>query len=278
MTLQCKLSILLRMDSFAFMVSDQGMNLQMLREFTLPTDAMLHTGMALDELQVVFRREPLLHASYDRVVAGVVSPLHTLIPRSLYQKGHDREYLAQLAHLDEGMTCLSDFLPELDVYNVYAYPSAILDMLQHAFPDAPHRHFASPFLQAMRHYREEEKDPCLFLHIWDSYVLTVLFTGRELTFSNMFPYRHPQDVLYYLLLACRQAEREPEAMAIRLSGALDEDSTLYRELCRLSEDMEWLGLPPGLPDDLEGDLDKLAGFTDLYVLQADNSRSEPTQA
>ena len=268
MTLQCKLSILLRMDSFAFLVTDAERQVQVLREYSLPAPAMLQAGPTLARLEEVFEEESLLHAPYREVNIALASPLQTLVPEGFFETSAERSYLEQLTRLGEESCVRSEHIPPLGAWNVYAYPERPLAFLQDAFPDARICHLFTPQLISLSGRMEARESPdALFLHLWRGYVEPVVYVGGKMIFINLFPVQHPQDVLYYLLLGCRQAGREPDDLGLCLLGDLADDSALFAELCRLDPEIERLSFQrEALPEQglEEG---TLLGFHDLLALE-----------
>src|SRR5690606_135547 len=58
----------------------------------------------------------------------------------------------------------------------------------------------------------------------------VVTRGSKLLLTQTFPYSTPADFVYYLLDACRQFSFSQETVRIYLSGLIDRESALYREV------------------------------------------------
>jgi hypothetical protein len=52
----------------------------------------------------------------------------------------------------------------------------------------------------------------------------------KLILAQSFPYSTPEDVVYYLLKACQQFSLSQKEVSVHLSGLIDKQSSLFKEL------------------------------------------------
>jgi hypothetical protein len=238
-----ELSILQRMDSFVFMVTNERHQVLILREHPLPEQP----EAVRRELEDLRSGEEILRLPYRQVRIGLVTDRHTLIPNRLYNPQEKKTYLAQITPLGESFEVKSDDVQGLAAQNVYAFRTHLLDFYRQAFPAGRILHAASAFLQAHRVDLPNHRGGALLcVHVWSHYLQIVLYQGRDLQFINVFGYRSTKDFLYFTMLVFDQFDLDPVDVPLRLTGQILEDSEIYRALTRYIRQVEFGGTPPGI--------------------------------
>lgn len=77
----------------------------------------------------------------------------------------------------------------------------------------------------------------------NEYSLTCLKNGKLLC-SRSATYASPEDVVYYLLKVCQQFKLSQEDVKVKLSGMIEEDSSVFRELYKYFLNLEFESVPP----------------------------------
>jgi hypothetical protein len=238
-----ELSILQRMDSFVYMASDGAQAVQFLREYGLESTSG-DPERRVEELEALFRSDANLRQPYRNIRIGLVSALHTLIPRRLFNPSQKETYLQQVASLEQGdLELLSDELHGAAIYNIYAYPAAVVRFFREKFPGCRLSHGGSAFLQACRALSSYLEGDQLFLHVGSTYLQVILFQDKHLQFINLYPYQSTKDFIYFVMLVVRQFKLEPEKITAHLSGQVAVDTEIYRTLPRYLRHVELLSPP-----------------------------------
>jgi hypothetical protein len=76
----------------------------------------------------------------------------------------------------------------------------------------------------------------------DEFSVLVL-NENQLQLLRSFSYSSPEDVLYYLLKICQQTGLSQQEVKIILSGLIEKDSTIFRELYKYFIHLEFEKLP-----------------------------------
>ena len=63
-------------------------------------------------------------------------------------------------------------------------------------------------------------------------ILAALTHNKEVVLFQSFEYEAAEDVAYYLLNICRQFNHDPGVIPLKMSGMIDESSTLYNEILK----------------------------------------------
>lgn len=222
-----ELSILQRVDSFAFMLVDEQRQIQLLRRY--PLDG---STPVLTNLENLYLRDELLRLPFRKVQIGVVTERQTLIPNRLFNPQEKATYLQQLTSVPEGMNIKSDDLDGFAAQNVYALPAD-----QAAFYHRHHGagrlcHAGSPFLLTLRSMVARQEGPFVSVHVWPRQFQLIFFLGRELQLINYYTYFTAKDFLYFTLLVFDQFNLDPAEVPLMLSGEILEDSEIFRHLSR----------------------------------------------
>jgi hypothetical protein len=70
----------------------------------------------------------------------------------------------------------------------------------------------------------------------------VVVRENKLLLCQTFAYTAPEDVLYYLLKCCQQLNLSQQRVQLCLSGLIEKDSALYRELYKYFINLEFESL------------------------------------
>lgn len=122
---------------------------------------------------------------------------------------------------------ISELIPGWQLYNVYAVPKEIRDCISRKFSIARYWHQYSLGLQNVNS-SGSNGDIQIDFREYD-FTLVAVKQSKFLVARN-FDYTRPEDVLYYLLQTCRQFSLSQQDVQLRLSGLIDKQSSLYKEL------------------------------------------------
>jgi hypothetical protein len=122
---------------------------------------------------------------------------------------------------------ITEWLAEWQLYNVYTAPGEIHALLMKKFPAARFWHQSTVGLKSIRAAAAEGCLQADFRH--HDFSLIAVRSGK-LLLARSFGYSTPEDVLYYLLKTCRQFSLSQNEVSLELSGLVDKQSALYKEL------------------------------------------------
>jgi Protein of unknown function (DUF3822) len=188
-------------------------------------------------LETILQQELLLNNTFKKVVIMFSYAESLLIPFELYNSA-ENENVLNLIHgdLQNNVSILSDRIPERNIYNIYRVPSAILNTLNQKFTGAVNLHQYSILLKQV--LANEHK---LFVLFYPRKIVLRLIKDGKLEFINNFYYKTAEDVSYVLLNVCNQFDIEN--VAVEVSGLIDKDSGLYKEIYKYFESIMLATLP-----------------------------------
>jgi len=235
MTAQSELSILVGMDTLAYLVTNAQRKVQLLRTYAIPTE----NGGLTDILE----QDEFLKLPYQQVRAAVVSPIFTLVPERLYNPVERRTYLQEIAPLTYETDVRMDELSALQARLVYGAPNKTLDAITKQLPNAKISHATTALIAGLLARPNAPTSPVLYLQIYDGWLVAIVLEGKNLLFANTFHYLAAKDFLYYVLLIFDQYKLTPEETPVYISGQLYENSEIYPLLQRYVRSLRFLPAP-----------------------------------
>jgi hypothetical protein len=150
----------------------------------------------------------------------------------LLRKGPERRY---------GFEKLDDF----DCYLIWAADAGMAQLCGQYFTSDQVFHVGGPLLRAY-HQLSPTEGYGVFANLRGQKVQIAVFERRNLVFFNVFDFAKPSDLLYCILLAYKQFNLNPLEIPLTLSGAVIEDSEIFRLLLRYVRPMRFPPFSGGL--------------------------------
>jgi hypothetical protein len=79
----------------------------------------------------------------------------------------------------------------------------------------------------------------MFIDFKQDEISVIILNESKLLLAQTFSYTTPEDVLYYLLKCCQQLGLSQQQVKVYLSGLIEKDSAIYRELYKYFIDLEF---------------------------------------
>ncbi len=261
-----QLSIIVGEDSLSYFVFDTGSD----RALLLKTYQLRHPSVEpLDlkkELSQTLHRDELMAYLFRRVKIILPTTQQALVPERLYDDNERATYLGELSEVSKDAAVLTDELGELGARVVYTAEPALMALLKKQFPTGRFYAPATPFLLGCRKLMEDSPGFTMFVNVQQKNLAVALFEKQKLQFFNTFPCTGAPDVLYYTLLTYNQFGLDATQVPLNLSGAIIENSDIYKLLFRYIQRLNFLGEPPFLKFGRKFDEVPPHFFFELYAL------------
>jgi hypothetical protein len=238
-----KLSILIGMDSFAYMVTGPQQELLLLKR--IETDGPIgHTNRSINHFfSQLSDTEKDLFLPYNQYRIALSNPAFTIIPTRLFEAEQRMTYIQQVTAIDpKDYEVKSDRLTAIDAHNIYAIPGAMIKQIKQYFPGGIVRHLVTALQEGIWQSKTLQKDKALYINVLGRQIHALLFQDKALKFSNTFQYQSAKDFIYYILLLFDQFELDQKQFPVFLSGHLIEDSEIYRLLRRYLDNFAFIEL------------------------------------
>ncbi|MBI5857424.1 MAG: DUF3822 family protein [Sphingobacteriales bacterium] len=174
-----------------------------------------------------FRACPSLNDSFYQVLIAYDFRQNFLLS-SVHQRPEQPEIVFMATRgLPVSSNLVSELIPEWQLNNFYAVPSWLQQWLNRKFPTAQFRHRYSI---AIRNINEAGSKGLLLVDFGtEEFTLLAAKNGR-LLLAESYSYSTPEDVLFYLLKCCGQFLFSQKEVQLRLSGLIEKDSALFKEI------------------------------------------------
>jgi len=184
--------------------------------------------MACNELANIVNEEKLLQQVFRTVSLSIVTPKFTLVPSALFDQNKRENYLNFNSQWNESEEEISsNYLKNLQIYNVFALPNVVKNTTLKLFPNAKIYHQGVPLLESVvARYKNQENEKVI-VHVQASHLEIIVLEGKKLIFFNTFNYKTSEDFIYYILFTCEQLKLNPEELHLTLIGEIKQDASLY---------------------------------------------------
>lgn len=164
---------------------------------------------------------------YAEVLINYSFPQSVMAPSKFYTYEDGRKMLQLIYGNEKEVAVLSEHLPEYQAYNVYEVPKKIHSRVSMQFHSGKYWHNYSSVLKGMS---GSEGANVFMIDFKTGQFSVIVIKEQQLQLVQTFAYAEPADVLYYLLKICHSFSMSPQTVLLVLSGLIDKQSALYRDL------------------------------------------------
>ena len=132
-------------------------------------------------------------------------------------------------------TVVSENVPGWNLHNVYRLPAGLHSAVSWKFLSAKSWSIYSVLLKD----HSSKNDESMIIDFKTDEFSVIILKSNKLLLAKTFSYTSPEDVLYYLLKCCQQLNLSQQTVKVSLSGLIEKDSSIYRELFKYFIDLEF---------------------------------------
>lgn len=237
-----ELSILMGMDSFSYIVSNNQKQILALKDFAYSSTPKNATEWE-EHLRSIVNEDRYLKLTHQNIRVGLAVTPFALIPERLYKKGNEKNYLKELTSLNNIPKIMVDEISNCSARNVFAVDPIIAKFISGFFPGSKVFHLGSSMIAGLKRLSAIHTGKHLYVNVQSGEMMAVLIEDGALQFINVYSYNSVKDFLYYVLLIYNQYNLQADQDALHLSGKLMEDSEIYRLLDRYINKLQFLEPP-----------------------------------
>lgn len=221
---QCNLYVELAAEYLLFGILDTTNN-----EFVILNYYNLDKYNAFNHLKEILYSNTLLGNAYKETRIAYHFPECVLVPQEKYSSLLNKDMLTLVfGDLQKG-DILEDDPRFGEMKVVYRIPQTLHSLVSSRFYSATYCHAYTAFLQC----KAQEQLPggdVAYLVFYEHKLFVAFFRNGQPQLLRTFEYETAEDVTYHLLNACQQLEADCEKTIFRISGLLDDHSSVYTEL------------------------------------------------
>jgi hypothetical protein len=179
-----------------------------------------------EALAALFVENPVLNRLYTAVEISYHYRRNVLVPMMYYDSDQEKTLLDGMHGAGVDMNVISEKVNEWQFHNVYAVPAEVLEWINRKFPTNKSRHHITLAIKSM----PAEFADRLLVDIHTTEFSFIAIKENKLLVAETHPYSSPEDILYFLLKTCHQFSLSQEKVQLLVSGLLEKESQLYREM------------------------------------------------
>jgi Protein of unknown function (DUF3822) len=179
-----------------------------------------------NELAEFLTAYSVLKNNFYQVLVSYDYPQSVLVPLKEYRFEDGSLLVSSLYGNATAVVTIAESVAEWQLYNVYGVPTEIQDWVTKTFPAAKCRH---QYSLAIKNSMATENGSLFIDFKKEDFTVIAMRQGKFLL-AQTYEYATPEDVLYYLLRITSQFSLSQDEVSINLSGLIDKESSLYKEL------------------------------------------------
>lgn len=205
-------------------------------------DSSASTHAWLEIIEQCLDQDKILFTAFRKTHIAFESPRFTLVPDALYDSGLKKDYFSFLYPGQPGQALFSDQIDAVKAVNLYAVDKDVAGYLKKEFRNARYYHSETAFLAGLLKHESLASTGVYIRVLAGCMVLTVL-DGDRLLLMQPYAIDQSSDALYHIVNTLKQLQLSPDKIQVRISGEVEEDSPLYRELSYELPTLSWLKRP-----------------------------------
>ncbi len=194
----------------------------------------------LDELKKAFIEEEILTESFTQISVIFGSDLYTLVPSPLFDETKASEYLKFNTKLLGNDFVSNDLVESHDIQVVYVPLVNINNYLYEKFGNFQYFHGITILLKHVLDKEKYTQETKVFLNVEKGWFDCIIVTYGKVELCNSYPYRSPEDFIYFVLFAFEQLQLNPDTIKVTLCGNIDESSPRYKLLYKYIRHISFL--------------------------------------
>ncbi|KJF42026.1 DUF3822 family protein [Draconibacterium sediminis] len=163
----------------------------------------------------LFAEETILQNNYHKIFLVYHSRNFTLIPEQFYQDNIDQNITPLLFEQNEQANWMNNKIAGVNGELLFAIPESFQQALNKRLPSAQIIH---PLYRIIEQTSISEAAPKLLLLFGTDHFSLALFGQNELKLINNFSFKHPNDVVYFVLTVLRQFGISAKDITVQFAG------------------------------------------------------------
>jgi hypothetical protein len=173
---------------------------------------------------------PDLQEQFDEVIVVHCNDIVTTIPKSLFDPQKAAEYLKFNSKILATDFIAFDEVHTQDMITVYAPYINVNNFFFETYGSFSYFHATTKLLEGVLNNSNVDVSPEVHVHVFKDSFTCIITKNKQLQLCNTYPYKTPEDFIYYILFCYEQLGLKQEIDPIKLSGIIIKDDPLYVQL------------------------------------------------
>ena len=176
----------------------------------------------------------LSDVEFEKIVICSAFSNAVLVPRKLHNENSNKIF-------DKSQYQLETVIAEWQMVALFSIPKQLYQKLDAALPSAVITHCYAPALKVYNGFVSQNQ---LLVHFVPNQFRVIVKKEQHLQLAQTYQYAAPLDVVYYLLKICNEFNFSQTETYIVISGLIEENSALYKELNAYFSNVHFAAKPP----------------------------------
>lgn len=173
----------------------------------------------------------LFNKAYSGTQVFINNESSMLVPVSNFNTEIAADYLNVIFGEDPFSKVQFEHLPiEPGIVNLYRVPEDLMTILLHSLTKVTFHHTYSHIVKLAAYNISAFPAECIYIQFYNTFIIVTVIKNGKLQIIQSFIYETTEDVLYNLLNISRRFELNIDDLSIQISGMIDLDFALYKEL------------------------------------------------
>ena len=177
-----------------------------------------------NDLLVEIKKEISTHqqlADCTEIVLVYANTTYTLVPQSLFDETKLSEYLKFNSKILIGDYITHDPIERHLLHVIYVPFVNINNYFFETFGSFQYFHAASILLETISRFDIKVTDSKAYIHVQEDHFDLVIIKHGKLLLCNSYPFKTPEDLVYYVLFAFEQANLNPDSIETEVLGTIE---------------------------------------------------------
>lgn len=188
----------------------------------------------IENFQNVVKDDVYLNKHYKNVNFFLENNKYTLVPADLFDKKSKVEFLKYNHVIENNEEVHFSYIEKIEAYDIYAYPSVLINFLVNHFPEIRFFHTTTTFLNTYIRDNENSKDVYENVAInFNNNTLDILvIKNQKLLFLNDFDFNADEDAVFYIMNVLKKLKLNIAKISVTVQGKILVSDKLYQYLVK----------------------------------------------
>ena len=194
----------------------------------------------LEELKMIFAEKNIPSLSFENVNVIFSSPYYTLVPTPLFDENKASDYLKFNTKILAQDYVSYDEIENNDMTIIYIPFVNINNYLFEIFGTFQYFHSMGIFIQHVLQKEKYALETKVYLNVEKDWFDCIVLSGGKVQLCNSYPFKSPEDFLYFTLFNFEQLSLNPDTVSVSLCGSINENDLLYKFLYRYIRNVSFI--------------------------------------
>ena len=180
------------------------------------------------------------NAPFSDVLINYSFPESVMTPSPCYNYDDGKKILQLIYGDEKETTVLSEHLSEWHLFNVYEVPKNVHSWISMQFHSGKYWHY---YTSSLMSFDAAPQDDVMLVDFKTGQFSVIVIKSGQLQLVQTYAYTETSDVLYYLLKICSTFSISQRKVKLVLSGLIERQSSLYKELYSYFVDVSFKANP-----------------------------------